>query len=117
MKRDEKKNQEEKISPCKRHHLWQERLLQALSAVFLGLYRVSDPCVSFFRGESQYAASAICAWRMEKGRTWYFYQYCAVRNFIDWSRLYLFWAFKKDQRLLDGFSIWRAFMAARFLRI
>lgn len=36
MKRDEKKNQEEKISPCKRHHLWQERLLQALSAVFFG---------------------------------------------------------------------------------
>lgn len=30
MKRDEKKNQEEKISPCKRHHLWQEQLLQAL---------------------------------------------------------------------------------------
>lgn len=111
MKRKTKKKT---IRLYKRHRYWQEQLRQALLAVFLGLYRVSDPYVSFLRGESQYAPSAFCARRVEKGRTWYFYQHCAFRGFIDRSSLYLLWAFETDQRLLDGADIWRAFMAARF---
>lgn len=73
MKRDEKKNQEEKISLYKRHRCWQEYRDRLCWRCFLGLYRVSDPYVSFLRGESQYAPSAICARRVEKGRTWHFY--------------------------------------------
>lgn len=36
MKRDERKNQEEKIRLYKRHRCWQEQLRQALLAVFFG---------------------------------------------------------------------------------